>query len=66
MLVGASVYAFFFIYETKGLRMDQMDELFGFVRPGTNYAAKAMEEDAMHYGDQERKPAGHAREMEVV
>ncbi|KAF2176572.1 general substrate transporter [Zopfia rhizophila CBS 207.26] len=33
-LVLASVYAYFFIHETKGLRMDQMDELFGFVREG--------------------------------
>ncbi|CAK7211942.1 hypothetical protein SEUCBS140593_001336, partial [Sporothrix eucalyptigena] len=32
-LVCASIYAFFFIHETKGLRMDQMDEVFGYVRP---------------------------------
>ncbi|KAL1610319.1 hypothetical protein SLS60_001985 [Paraconiothyrium brasiliense] len=31
-LVGASIYAFLFIHETKGLRVDQMDELFGFER----------------------------------
>ncbi|KAF2475048.1 MFS quinate transporter-like protein QutD [Lindgomyces ingoldianus] len=31
-LVGASIYAYFFIHETKGLRMDQMDHLFGFER----------------------------------
>ena len=31
-LVCASVYAFFFIHDTKGLRMDQMDQLFGFER----------------------------------
>ncbi|OAA58074.1 MFS quinate transporter QutD [Niveomyces insectorum RCEF 264] len=31
-LVCASIYAYFFIHETKGLRMDQMDELFGFAR----------------------------------
>lgn len=29
LLVG-SVYAYFFIHDTKGLRMDQMDHLFGF------------------------------------
>ena len=29
-LICASIYAFFFIHDTKGLRMDQMDELFGF------------------------------------
>ncbi|GAM90420.1 hypothetical protein ANO11243_084630 [Dothideomycetidae sp. 11243] len=28
-LICASIYAFFFIYETKGLRIDQMDHLFG-------------------------------------
>ena len=37
-LICASVYALFFIHETKGLRMDQMDELFGFVRHGTEDA----------------------------
>lgn len=31
-LVCASVYAYFFIHETKGLRIDQMDHLFGFER----------------------------------
>lgn len=31
-LVCASVYAWFCIYDTKGLRMDQMDELFGFAK----------------------------------
>jgi hypothetical protein len=31
-LVAASIYAYFFIHETKGLRIDQMDELFGFDR----------------------------------
>ncbi|KAF2230988.1 general substrate transporter [Viridothelium virens] len=37
-LVCASIYAFFFLPETKGLRMDQMDEIFGFVSPGNDYA----------------------------
>ena len=31
-LICASVYAFFFIPETKGLRIDQMDHLFGFTK----------------------------------
>lgn len=31
-LICASVYAFFYIPETKGLRIDQMDHLFGFTR----------------------------------
>ena len=35
MLILAAIYAFFFIHETKGLRIDQMDLLFGFDREGT-------------------------------
>lgn len=31
-LICAAVYAFFFIHETKGLRMDQMDQLFGCMK----------------------------------
>jgi len=38
-LICASVYAFFFIPETKGLRIDQMDQLFG----STTLAAKEEE-----------------------
>jgi hypothetical protein len=46
MLVLASIYAWFFIHETKGVRMDQMDELFGFERPARSgdYASKIVEE----------------------
>ena len=44
MLVLASIYAWFFIHETKGVRMDQMDELFGFERPAATYASKVVEE----------------------
>jgi hypothetical protein len=46
MLVLASIYAWFFIHETKGVRMDQMDELFGFERPAMarDYASKIAEE----------------------
>jgi hypothetical protein len=46
MLVLASIYAWFFIHETKGVRMDQMDELFGFERPpmARDYASKIVEE----------------------
>jgi hypothetical protein len=29
-LVLSAVWAFFFLPETKGLRLDEMDELFGF------------------------------------
>lgn len=44
MLVLASIYAWFFIHETKGVRMDQMDELFGFERPAADYTSKVVEE----------------------
>ncbi|OAG08073.1 MFS quinate transporter-like protein QutD [Paraphaeosphaeria sporulosa] len=46
-LVCASIYAFFFIHETKGLRVDQMDELFGFEKRHQvgAPAAKAFAED---------------------
>lgn len=44
MLVLASIYAWFFIHETKGVRMDQMDELFGFERPPADYTSKVVEE----------------------
>lgn len=44
MLVLASIYAWFFIHETKGVRMDQMDKLFGFERPAVNYTSKVVEE----------------------
>jgi len=46
MLVLASIYAWFFIHETKGVRMDQMDALFGFARPARSrgYASKIVEE----------------------
>jgi hypothetical protein len=55
MLVLASIYAWFFIHETKGVRMDQMDELFGFERPtfARDYASKIVEE-----GDYDDEQAG--------
>lgn len=31
-LICASIFAYFFIHDTKGLRMDQMDQLFGYER----------------------------------
>jgi hypothetical protein len=43
-LICASVYAFFFIPETKGLRIDQMDVLFGFTKlENATLAAKESE-----------------------
>lgn len=52
-LVCASIYAYFFIHETKGLRMDQMDHLFGFERSVDNLASQyakgtGADEDSMH------------------
>lgn len=44
MLVPASIYTWFFIHEIKGVRMDQMDDLFGFERPKTDYASKVVKE----------------------
>ncbi|KAJ4309062.1 hypothetical protein N0V94_009100 [Neodidymelliopsis sp. IMI 364377] len=35
-MVCASIYAWFFIHDTKGLRMDEMDKLFGFNRAEQN------------------------------
>ena len=60
MLVLASIYAWFFIHETKGVRMDQMDELFGFERPATNYAAKVVEE-----GDFDDDHGGKKKDTQV-
>ena len=44
MLFCSTIYAYFFIHETKGLRIDQMDQLFGAV----NGQVVDYEEDAMH------------------
>jgi len=59
MLVCASIYAWLFIYETKGLRMDQMDALFGFARPDTDYASKIMD-DGEHEVAREKEQIGAA------
>ncbi|KIN03559.1 hypothetical protein OIDMADRAFT_118655 [Oidiodendron maius Zn] len=42
-LICASIYAYFFIPETKGLRIDQMDHLFGFTK--LENASLAAKED---------------------
>lgn len=47
MLVLASLYAWFFIHETKGLRPDQMDVLFGFARPTSNHIDGDTEIDTL-------------------
>jgi hypothetical protein len=48
-LISASLYAFFFIHETKGLRVDQMDELFGFKRVGGNMLLTDKTQEALGY-----------------
>jgi len=50
-LVCASVYAFFFIPETKGLRIDQMDQLFGCTRLETAALAAKEEQYPQTKGD---------------
>jgi hypothetical protein len=40
-MVCASIYAWFFIHDTKGLRMDEMDKLFGFNRAEQNAVASS-------------------------
>lgn len=40
-LICASIYAFFFIHDTKGLRIDQMDKLFGFEKAREEFIAQA-------------------------
>ncbi|KAJ5627466.1 general substrate transporter [Penicillium herquei] len=45
MLILSAIYAYFYIHETKGLRMDQMDLLFGAVDGhAIDYEAQAMGE----------------------
>ena len=65
MLVLASIYAWFFIHETKGVRMDQMDELFGFERPAANYTSKIVEEgDLDDHGSKQKDT--HVSRVEVA
>lgn len=61
MLILASIYAWFFIHETKGVRMDQMDALFGFERPAANYASKIVEEGESDDHDGKPKDAQISR-----
>ncbi|GAB7358845.1 hypothetical protein MBLNU230_g4068t1 [Neophaeotheca triangularis] len=56
MLIFAAIYAFFFIQETRGLRMDQMDEIFGFLRENHEYVDKALDDpDQVVYGEDSEK-----------
>jgi hypothetical protein len=42
-LICASIFAFFFIHDTKGLRMDQMNQLFGFERKEQVPVSRALD-----------------------
>lgn len=53
-LICASIYAYFFIHETKGLRIDQMDELFGFERH-----AQLTVPEGKAYAESEHEKDGH-------
>lgn len=52
-LICASIYAFFFIHDTKGLRMDQMDQLFGYDRkeqiPEARTDGKLVDDESEHH-----------------
>lgn len=65
MLILASIYAWFFIHETKGVRMDQMDQLFGFVRPEVDYASKVVE-DGDYEDDRDKQKDAHVSRVEVA
>ncbi|RDL33016.1 Uncharacterized protein BP5553_08455 [Venustampulla echinocandica] len=56
-LLAASVYAFFFIHETKGLRVDQMDELFGYKKevPPSSFAAGEKEQDLTSVSEEDKQ-----------
>lgn len=68
-LICASVYAFVFIHETKGLRMDQMDHLFqSESSQGTALTAKkALSVDAGGEGaERQKEPKATTGQFEVA
>jgi hypothetical protein len=60
-LICASIYAFFFIHDTKGLRMDQMDELFGFAKR-EDFIAQADKKTADDEDEYHEKAPVHCTE----
>jgi len=56
-LICASIYAFFFIRETKGLRVDQMDQLFGFDKGEQAGLVAGKQEDDLRDDHQNVGPA---------
>ncbi|KAF1993772.1 general substrate transporter [Amniculicola lignicola CBS 123094] len=64
-LICASIYAYFFIHETKGLRIDQMDHLFGFERERPNIEdVLGMGRKAL--GDDESSEGGEKDRIDVT
>jgi hypothetical protein len=59
-LICASVYAFFFIHDTKGLRMDQMDKLFGFNRQEQIPALRATDNKIVDDESEHNEKIAHA------
>ncbi|KAF7136977.1 hypothetical protein CNMCM5793_006681 [Aspergillus hiratsukae] len=57
-LICASVYAFIFIHETKGLRIDQMDDIFRFIRVEDDTPIPKQGEDYLA-GEQTKSEAMH-------
>lgn len=62
-LVCASVYAFFFIHETKGLRIDQMNRLFSF--EGSEQIGKVAGDD-FEEGDNGKQAQMEVERREVA
>lgn len=58
-LIAAAIYAYFFIHETKGLRADQMDELFGFKRQQEINSDKGQGKTEGVFGRSEKVASQH-------
>ena len=62
-LILASIYAYFFIHETKGLRMDQMDHLFGFDRAHEDMTVTGDKLGDEHGDEKDTHVSGHRTEV---
>ncbi|KAL5117171.1 hypothetical protein ACEQ8H_004859 [Pleosporales sp. CAS-2024a] len=59
-LISASMYAFFFIHDTKGLRMDQIDLLFGFQRQEQIPESGNMDKQLANDGSERHEKIAHS------
>jgi hypothetical protein len=59
-LICASIYAYFFIHDTKGLRMDQMDKLFKFDRQEQILAPRATDNKIVDDESEHSEKVAHA------